>query len=321
MNFFRQNSSGDTAELTKQALVFVEGNHKDSKGRKHNFSAERLRKIVDVTNRRFEAGERIPLQTDHKKTQEFNLGDVESKFRTEIITENNLPNPKHRHLLGKLGVFVDKIVVKGSKAVEKVLDKTISTVSAGIDPITESFIEVSATPFPAIVGPTLFSSNDNEEDSILLLEFAENDNNSDSDSDKESKPLRTKVGTKTKVFSMEEALGLGKQKEDLKKRYEMLSEALYYVLETYYMSSEEDLEGKNPVASSFKAISFFVSELEKIFNLTESDNPLEILGNLGNLNKKGTVKTSFNKEDSKTIKFRRKKNGSQSTRKRVRFIK
>jgi hypothetical protein len=50
------------------------------------------------------------------------------------------------------GVFVDNVVARGKDVVQKIIDKNIRTLSPGIDPATESFIEISATPVPAIIG-------------------------------------------------------------------------------------------------------------------------------------------------------------------------
>ena len=271
MEFFKiKNPDKDQAELVKSALVFVEGVHVDSNKRKHNFHSSRVQSIVENTNKKVLAGERIPFQKDHKKTQDFNLGDVDSTFRTEIITPENLPNPKHTHLLGKLGVWVDKIVVKGQQAIDSVVNKTITTLSAGIDPATDSFIEISATPFPAIVGPTLFSQ-EADNDAFLLLEF---ETGMEKEGELDKGPQMMKPNKQ--AFSMEEALGLGKQKENMLSKYSKLSEALYNVLQSYYSASEDELQGKDPIQNSYDSIKFFVTELEDLFGLiqNEEENPI-----------------------------------------------
>lgn len=296
---FQLNEDG-LAYLTKKALVFVEGFHTDSQKREHSFSRDRLLQIIKNTNKKIREGVRIPFQRDHKKTQDFNLGDVEGEFYSKIITSEDLPNPKHTHLIGKLGVFVNNIKVKSKEAIQQVIEGGISTISAGIDPATECFIEVSATPFPAIVGPALFSQGLEEDFSILtyskeymdeeMEESMENDN--------------------SKVFSMEQALGLDDREASLKEDYFIMAKALYRVLSSLYMAGENELKDLNPIEESYSAIEFFVSGVEDIFGLTyseeeEKENPSGITGsNIPGYNKKQMGFSKFpGKKTKKYVRF------------------
>lgn len=271
---FKKSSEG--LQLAGPALIFVEGNHVDSKKRAHSFGPDRIRKIVENTNMFMRKGGRVPFQSDHQKTQQFNLGDVEGEFYCCPIDESNLPDPKYRHLIGKLGVFVDRLVAKGTDAVKAIKEGKIRTLSPGIDPVTEAFVEVSATPIPAIIGPSIMFSRDGtdyEADNILLFESSSlNPRPSASyegaDEDDYQGNISPAMSRKTKVFSMEEALGRSENIKQIKTKYDELSEALYRVLCSYYSAEEEELQGRDPVKESYNNIEYFVKEIEGLFELT-----------------------------------------------------
>jgi hypothetical protein len=269
---FKQIDEG--LQLSGPALIFVEGKHTDSKKRDHLFDVNRIQRIVENTNNFIRKGGRVPFQRDHKKEQAFNLGDIDGEFYCAPITPDKLPDPRYKHLIGKVGVFVDNLVAKGQEAVTAIKEGRIRTLSAGIDPITESFVEVSATPIPAIIGPSLMFSRDGniyEEDNFLLFESSPmNPRPSATDpgikqsGDKESAPFNRR----NKVFSMEEALGRGESVKQIESKYNELTQALWSVLSSYYSAGEEELQGKNPVEESYNNIDFFVKELENLFELT-----------------------------------------------------
>ena len=152
------NQTGD--RIVKEALVFVEGTHTDSAKRTHEFSAERVKKIVKNTNKFLAQGGRIPWQRDHLKTQDANLGDLEGPLELRVITEDDLPNPNLRDLVGRLGAFTKALVGKGKDVVDQVISKRISTLSPGIDVINDVIKEISATPTPAITGLSTFKLSD-----------------------------------------------------------------------------------------------------------------------------------------------------------------
>ena len=259
LNFSQINEEGESS-LAKPALIFVEGQHTDSSKRTHHFTKGRIQRIVDNTNEFFKAGRRIPFQLDHKKDQQNNIGDVESEFYTKTITKDDLPDPRHTHLVGKLGVFVDKVVAKGKEVVQKILDKKITTLSPGIDPATESFIEVSATPIPAIVGPSLFSKNGETEDNIISFET--------SFLGEETNKPRAQKG---KAFSFDQLKELNKNMDEVRKEYTMASDGLFKILSDIHSSKEEELQGLNPVKASYDAIETFIEMMEEMFNLTSEE--------------------------------------------------
>jgi hypothetical protein len=268
MSFISFNQKEDgVSTLARPALVFIEGEHTDSQKRTHFFGPDRIKKIVENSNNFLRQGRRIPFQLDHKKDQGNNIGDVESEFYTKVITEQDLPNSKFQHLVGKLGVFVDSIVARGEDVVQKIKSKSISTLSPGIDPATESFCEISATPVPAIIGPTLFSRAGSTEDNIILFESSltpANQDNKQSHSESSRKFER-------KAFSFEELKKLSEDKTELKQSYDKLSEGLFRILYDIRTSSEEELKGINPIKASYDAIEHFIDQVSEMFNLQESE--------------------------------------------------
>jgi hypothetical protein len=260
---FSISEEDQSFSLAKKALIFVEGTHKDSMGRQHEFPASRVKKFVDNTNSFIRSGGRLPFQKDHKKTQDFNIGDVEGELYTKVITESDLPNVKYRHLLGKVGVFVDNIVGKGREVCDQIAQGLIKTLSPGLDPMTESFIEVSATPTPAIIGPALFSKEGDEMDNLIYFEAMM----------PEAAEYKGSPSFKEKAFSFDELNSKKKSEEKIEEIYEELSEDLFSILYSIATASEEGLAAAsiNPVESSYDAIEYFLSNLENLFGLVGDD--------------------------------------------------
>lgn len=318
---FSVDQEAQTYQLAKRALIFIEGEHKDSMGRLHNFPVSRIKEFVDNTNNFLRQGGRLPFQMDHKKTQDFNIGDVEGELYIKKITPEDLPNPAFKHLVGKAGVFVDNIVGKGRDVVEKINSGLIKTLSPGLDPLTKSFIEISATPTPAIIGPALFSKEGDELDNLILFESvvdakgyegAPNVERGDSDSK-----------AKAKAYSFD---ALKKQKMKAKKMeedFEELSEDLFEILHSIYSSTDEELaaESINPVEASYDAIEYFLSNLEEMFGLVETDEEQEdkrkkYMANGASDYPVGKIPSDYNKniESNSVLEFSKKTIGFVKTR-------
>lgn len=298
LNFSQVDNEGKSS-LAKPALIFVEGQHTDSNKRTHHFTKDRIQRIVANTNEFFNQGRRIPFQLDHKKDQSNNIGDVESEFYTKTITAEDLPDPRHTHLLGKLGVFVDNVVAKGAEVVQKVLDKKIKTLSPGIDPATESFIEVSATPIPAIVGPSLFSKGGVQEDNIISFESSFL---GDVTIVSKEKPR----AQKGKAFSFEQLKELNKNMDEVRKEFGMAADGLFKILSDIRSSSEEELQGLNPVQASYDAIEDFVEMMEEMFNLAEEEEKGVSEQGVPNTSRPfpvGVQPSDFSKGELKTVGF------------------
>ncbi len=157
-------SSAKDNVLIKNALLLVEGSHKDNKGKVHEFPASRIQRIIDNSNSSVATGVEIPLMVDHSKEllnggELKKLGELDTDHYIEcrIIQHRDLPNPKMRHLIGKLGAFGKFIIRNRVRDVETGLIKLLSP---GIDLASERIAEVSAVAFPAIHGPALFRAAD-----------------------------------------------------------------------------------------------------------------------------------------------------------------
>ena len=149
-----------------------------------------------------------------------------------------------------------------------IINKNISTLSPGLDPVQKRFIEVSATPLPAIIGPGIkFSSSDSPIEIILFENSVFDELASDNkDINKAQENLSVK---RTKAFSFEE---LKKQKMDvtsIKSKYSKISDDLFEVLFNLFSASEEELQGINPIEASYDAIGEFIFGLEELFELSQ----------------------------------------------------
>lgn len=145
---------GEDAIAVKKALVLVEGHHEDSQGRPHYFSKDRVFRIAENTNSWFSKGNRVPWLTDHQKSQWSTIGDLDGHLQVRKVRPEDVPDLPH--LVGKLGIFADRLVGKGKDVVQKITDGIISTLSPGLDVAVDVIKEISATPTPAIAGLRIF---------------------------------------------------------------------------------------------------------------------------------------------------------------------
>jgi hypothetical protein len=186
-----------------------------------------------------------------------------------ITQEDAQKSPSLSTLVGRLGIFTDRVVAKTAQAIKGVANKTLNTLSAGICPVKEAIIEVSATPYPAIVGPTLFSSRNGRSSGLILFE----DMAQSSPIEQNSYTPYTGMDSSSEApaFTMEEALGLAQDKEQLLDEYETLAEALWRTLYSLHTASETELQGVDPYEASYDAMEYFFSELEVLFDLVDEN--------------------------------------------------
>lgn len=162
---------GEDAIAVKNALVLVEGHHEDSQGRPHYFSKDRVFRIAENTNSWFSKGNRVPWLTDHQKTQWSTIGDLDGHLQVRKVRPEDVPGLPH--LIGKLGIFTDRLVGKGKDVVQKITDGLISTLSPGLDVAVDVIKEISATPTPAIPGLRIFKRNNRGANFALTWDEAE----------------------------------------------------------------------------------------------------------------------------------------------------
>jgi len=211
----------------------IEGNHHDSQKRPHTFSQERLRDLVEKTNAFIRAGGRIPWQKDHDKTQSANIGDLEGELEIRIITEDDLPNPRLRKLVGKLGAF-GQLVAKGEDIVAQVMSGRIKTLSPGIDVATNTIKEISATPQPAIVGLSIFRQHNSDARFSLTWDDAEEE--------------QTQI-------------------DELKEQYEEITEKFWEIVTCISQADESTLMGEDPAMLVEDAIAGLSDRLAELLGL------------------------------------------------------
>ena len=230
---FQENEDGS---VVKRALVLVEGEHKDNKSRSHLFTPERIELIAENSNRAFSSGARIPVLKDHVKTTDAEVGDIDSPFEVRVISEEDLPDKRHKHLIGKVGIFCEGVVIKAKDMVEKVKAGLGKTISPGIDIMSNTIRELSITPTPAIQGLALYS-----------MEAAKN------------------------ALSFDE-LEMEKQNdEELKEQFEEVSEKFYCIMQNILNASEEMLAGQDPYELIDTAFSDYFDRLQMLFQVDDGE--------------------------------------------------
>ena len=238
---FIENPDGS---ITKRALVLVEGEQTDSKKRKHIFSKERIRRIVQNTNSAFKNNANIPMFKEHQKNIDNMIGNVTSTFEARIITPEDLTKTASPDLIGKLGVFCDGLVIKAQDVVEKVKSGLAKELSPGIDIINDCIKEISVVAQPAIQGMAMYSMG--EMNGMKTLTFDDYDK------------------------CMEDC-------EEDREEYDELCEKFYKVMCDIKSATEEDLQGQDPMELIGQAFDDFNVELQDLFmgDMMEDDGEEE----------------------------------------------
>ena len=232
------NFSLEDNVLKKRGLILVEGDHTDSKKRGHTFTPERLERIVENTNNFLSKGSRLPILLDHNKSQSHVVGDLNSELRLEEITKENLPNAKFKHLIGKLGIFVDEILIKSKDAIKQAKENLLTTVSPGLDVSTDIIREISYTPNPAITGLMTFRSHNFSEQQPLTFDDIEQQDN---------------------------------EIEEVKTQYIELTENLWELTQNILMCDPDELDGNDPNQLIQQAISDFCDRYMGLVGMGQED--------------------------------------------------
>jgi hypothetical protein len=230
--------NGQEDSVVKNALVAVEGSFKDNSGTAHTFTTERLNTICEHTNRNLNNGGSLPVCTDHKKTIENTVGNVQGQAFTKVITEADLPNPKATHLLGKLGLFLNDVVIKTKDVAQKVRDNVVGSVSMGLnlDPNNHAIMELSLVPIPAIPSMGLFS-------------FGVDESN---------------------AFTWDDLETTEQTIDDLKEEYTNLTDNLWKILNNIYTNESVAIEDVETLKQYvYAALNGFSTRVVDMFGLTE----------------------------------------------------
>lgn len=238
------NNSGDlfgdtqsnTDGITKKALVCVEGTFNDSANRPHTFSQSRLESIAEATNAALDKGAVIPVCLDHQKNIINTVGEIEGSAYTKIIETDDLPNKKATHLLGKLGLFMDGVVVKAQEIVDKISSGVAKSVSMGLnlDPNDPRIVELSLVSIPAIENMALMSKYNNTASFAMDWESL--------DKDKE-------------------------QLDDKEEEYEDLCDDLWTILNNIYSSADSSMVGSRLNEFIKQALDGFNIRVFKLLNV------------------------------------------------------
>jgi hypothetical protein len=226
---------GEDAIAVKKALVLVEGHHEDSMGRPHFFSKDRVLSIAENTNTWFSKGNRIPWLTDHQKTQWSTIGDLDGRLEVRKVRPEDVPGLPH--LVGKLGIFADRLVGKGKDVVQKITDGVISTLSPGLDVAVDVIKEISATPTPAIPGLRIFKRKPSQPAKFAL------------------------TWDEAEQESWDEDAAYEEASEHFNMWWEMASQIS--------MASDEELQGRDPEQLQVEALEGLMAKLSNTVGLSE----------------------------------------------------
>lgn len=232
-------------ELVKDAILIVEGQHKDNKGIVHQFPISRIKKLATNTNNAIDLGYEVPLMLEHSKQlfgangEIAKLGNVVSKVTCRIIKPSDVPDSL-KSIIGKYAAFA-KVAIKHRLAEAR--QGLFNKLSPGVDLINERLGEVSAVAFPAINGP-----------SLLFSAF-----------------FQGNTGTTLAKFSLdydeakEQAEVIKKQKDSARECLDIL----FNVVKSIEAVPLEQMMGNDPVALKRLATDKFIADLMKVLGLEQ----------------------------------------------------
>lgn len=227
---FDENPDGS---ITKSALLLVEGSHTCNKGSQHSFNADYIVEVAENTNKALANGAFIPVLKDHQKNADAEVGEITRPLEARVITEDDLPNKRHTHLIGKMGLFCDGVVIKAKDVVERVKQGLNKTLSPGVNLAKRQLAELSMVVNPAIIGLNLFSEGSGEMDGIYTLDDAD---------------------------------AISQNEEELKEEFEDLSYKFYCVIKNIMKNGEELGEEADVMVE--KAFADYDMRLRELFGLT-----------------------------------------------------
>lgn len=242
--------------LIRSALVFIEGNHTDNKGRNYSFTVEDVTRIVANTNEYIKRGGTVPILYDHNKSAKQVAGSVDQPFILRQIIPEDLPNlvngDKLGYLVGRLGVFTKDFKLKDPEAIRLFRADLARTISPGID--TKNYIlrEISIVPTPAIPGLSMYAA---ETESVAHF----------------ASPY---IG----VYSLEEAIkekqSVSSKKKDFLELAELLWDVLLNVRTQFYETSEMvNLVSENLEQFITKVLEMFNIDKELVNLYKDNSNP------------------------------------------------
>ena len=253
-NFFADMQETPTSgghPVVKKALVAVEGSFNDSEGNPHEFSSERLNTIAAFTNKALEQGTDVPVCQDHDVSVNNTIGKIEGSAFTKVITADDLPNAKSKHLIGKVGLFVNDVVISAAEAANKVANNILNSVSMGLnlDPNDQRIMELSLVPIPAIPNMGLFKAG--------RAKF---------------QGLDTGIAPSDNAFTWEELEVNKRTLDDLKEEYENLTDNLWGILTNIYTSDTIEITDFDMLRQYvYAAVNGFSTRVVDLVGLSEQE--------------------------------------------------
>jgi hypothetical protein len=184
----------------------------------------------------------IPILKDHNKNVDGYCGELDSPVEVRPITANDLPKKQVNrlsHLIGKLGIFADRVLIKSEEVVDKVR-KGLKTISAGIDVASDKIREISLTPIPAIPGMSLFMKNTGKNNTNTAMSWGE--------LDQDNADL-----------------------EGLKEELDNLHHKFFSLIANIYTASEEQLDGQDQKTLAAEVLNGYVEQIAEIVGLDEEE--------------------------------------------------
>jgi hypothetical protein len=227
----KEVGNDDPNSLTKEGLIFYStlenSPHVDSRKVKHDFSPDKIYQLVENTNKHFNMSEvGIPVLTEHKKDINNVVGFIESPVEARVIDEEYTKgNPKLKHLLGRVGVFVKDVVIRTPEIIDRMKRGLAKTVSAGIDLDSFSIKELSLVALPAIPNATLFSYHGSKSKSNM----------------KKVKNKNVGYSESNYALSLDEAINAGQTLEQQREEALKLFNAFLEVVEDANEINEEEM--------------------------------------------------------------------------------
>lgn len=231
--------------LVRSALIFVEGNHTDNKGRSHQFPKEVVTTICNNTNEYIKRGGTVPILYDHNKTAKQVAGSIDEPLILRPVVESDLPNlvngNRLGYLVGKLGIFSDDVKLKDEDAIRLFANDLARTISPGVDMKTLIIREVSIVPTPAIPGLSMYSTNISDD----IADF-------------------TSASPYLGVYSLEEAIKEKQSVSSRKKEFIELAELLWDVLLNIRTQFYDTAEMVNLVSENLQQ---YIAKVLEMFNI------------------------------------------------------
>ncbi|RMG06251.1 MAG: hypothetical protein D6735_04225 [Acidobacteria bacterium] len=250
--------------LVRRALIFVEGDHTDSRMRGHSFDRERVIKIFNNTNKKLEQGGVIPVILDHDRSAKSVVGSIQKPLVLRQIVEDDLKNlvngDKLSYLIDKIGIFSDEVILKDQSIIEAFLKDTVRTISPGIDLRGDIIREVSIVATPSIPGLSLYSNVDNNEDICYF-----NINNSQGQTGNFMAPY-----TYGMIYTLNEALAEKKKVDNEKSKFLETAEVLWDILVNIKKAGYDENEALSLIVENLQQ---FVANVLQILNVSVEDNP------------------------------------------------